>query len=217
MLTVRKLAVNGIAPFDLDIESGECVALTGPSGSGKTLVLRALADLDPNVGEVALDGEPRTAIAAPDWRRRVAYLAAEPGWWADRVAPHFPNYADGPDSDGPGAVALSPLLDAFGLPPGLLGQTVATVSTGERQRLALIRTLLLEPRVLLLDEPTSGLDGDAAGHVEAILRERLAGGASILLVTHDPRLADRLGHRRLRIHDGLLEPDDGPGHRRGGP
>lgn len=203
MLTVRNLAVNRIAPFDLDIEAGECVALSGASGSGKTLVLRALADLDPGAGEVALDGEPREAIAAPDWRRRVAYLAAEPGWWEDRVAPHFPNV------DGPEGEALSPLLDALGLPSILLGQTVATVSTGERQRLALIRVLLLEPRVLLLDEPTSGLDEAAAGRVEAMLRERLAGGASILLVTHDPRMARRLAHRRLRIQGGVLGPDEG--------
>ena len=86
MLTAQDLTVNGLAPFDLTIEAGECVALTGASGSGKTLVLRALADLDPGAGEVTLDGHSRTAIAAPDWRRRVVYLAAEPGWWADRVA-----------------------------------------------------------------------------------------------------------------------------------
>ena len=195
MLTVRNLTVNGIAPFDLDIEAGECVALAGPSGSGKTLVLRALADLDPSDGEVALDGEARAAIPAPDWRRRVAYLAAEPGWWEDRVAPHFPN-----------GEATAALLDALGLPPVLLGQSVATVSTGERQRLALIRTLLLDPSVLLLDEPTSGLDDAAAARVEAMLRQRLAGGASILLVTHDERLAGRLAQRRLHIRDGVLGP-----------
>jgi len=71
LLTAQDLTVNGLAPFDLTIEAGECVALTGASGSGKTLVLRALADLDPGAGEVTLDGHSRTAIAAPDWRRRV--------------------------------------------------------------------------------------------------------------------------------------------------
>ncbi len=195
MLTVRHLTVIGIAPFDLDIEAGECVALTGASGSGKTLVLRALADLDPNAGAVALDGEPRESMPAPDWRRRVAYLAAEPGWWADRVEPHFPNGA-----------ATAVLLDALGLPPVLLEQSIATVSTGERQRLALIRLLLLDPRVLLLDEPTSGLDEAAEERVEAMLLERLAGGASILLVTHDARLAGRLAQRRLHIRDGVIGP-----------
>lgn len=198
MLTVRNLAVPGLAPFDLDVGAGECVALTGPSGSGKTLVLRALADLDPNEGEVALDGEPRAAVAAPDWRRRVAYLAAEPGWWEDIVGAHFPD----------GERVLS-LLSALGLAVKLLDQPVATVSTGERQRLALIRVLLLEPRVLLLDEPTSGLDDAAAGRVEAVLAERLESGAAILLVTHDTAgLAGRLAHRRLRIGGGRLGPDE---------
>ena len=203
MLTARNLAVNGLAPFDLNIEAGECVALTGASGSGKTLVLRALADLDPSAGEVVLDGEHRVAIAAPDWRRRVAYLAAEPGWWEDRVAAHFPN---GDARTGSVDESVAALLDILGLPRGLLEQSVATASTGERQRLALIRLLLLNPRVLLLDEPTSGLDEAAAERVEALLRTRLAGGASILLVTHDPRLASRLAHRRLHIRDGVLGP-----------
>lgn len=171
------------------------MALSGPSGSGKTLVLRAIADLDPVAGAVALEDQPREAIGAPEWRRRVCYLAAEPGWWADRVAAHFP--IDGDD-------AITPLLDSLGLAHGLLGQSVATASTGERQRLALIRLLLLDPSVMLLDEPTSGLDGDAAERVEAILGARLAGGCAILLVTHDPALAERLAHRRLAIHDGML-------------
>jgi ABC-type lipoprotein export system ATPase subunit len=64
--------------------------------------------------------------------------------------------------------------------------------------------LLLNPRVLLLDEPTSALDEDAAERVEGLLRARLAGGAAILLVTHEPRLASRLADRRLEIRDGVL-------------
>ncbi|MEE2980623.1 MAG: ATP-binding cassette domain-containing protein [Pseudomonadota bacterium] len=82
MLTARNLAVNGLAPFNIDIDAGKCVALSGASGSGKTLMLRALADLDPNDGEVALDGEDRSAPHFPEtaqsrrgsmpsaWRRR---------------------------------------------------------------------------------------------------------------------------------------------------
>jgi putative ABC transport system ATP-binding protein len=111
VLTARNLAVNGLAPFNLDINAGECVALSGASGSGKTLVMRALADLDPHDGEVALDGEAQSATTAPTWRRQVAYLAAEPGWWEDRIAPHFPDQG-----------ALTPWLDALGLAPALLDQ-----------------------------------------------------------------------------------------------
>ena len=195
MLKVRNLAVRGLDPFDLDLDAGECVALSGPSGSGKTLVLRAIADLDPGTGEVALDGGAREAISGPAWRRRVTYFAAEPGWWRDVVGDHF--------ADRDAAIAIFPALR---LSPGLLGQPVATVSTGERQRLALVRGLLLEPRVLLLDEPTTGLDDEAAGTVESVLAKRLGGGAAIVLVTHDAGFAGRLAHRRLRIADGRIEP-----------
>ncbi len=195
MLKVRNLAVRGLDPFDLDLDAGECVALSGPSGSGKTLVLRAIADLDPNAGEVALDGGAREAMPAPAWRRRVTYFAAEPGWWRDVVGDHF--------ADRDAAIAIFPALR---FSPELLGQPVATVSTGERQRLALVRGLLLEPRVLLLDEPTTGLDDEAAGTVESVLAKRLGGGAAIMLVTHDTSFSGRLAHRRLRIANGRIEP-----------
>ncbi len=194
VLTVRNLAVAGLAPVDFDLDAGECVAVTGPSGSGKTLLLRALADLDPADGEVALDGAARESMPAPDWRRRVCYLAAEPSWWEDTVGDHFPDRG-----------AARALLPGLSLAPGFLDRSVATASTGERQRLALARVLLLAPRVMLLDEPTSGLDDEATGCVEGMLAERLKDGAALLLVTHDAGLAGRLGRRRLRIEDGRIE------------
>ena len=194
MLRVRNLQVTGLAPVDLDLDAGDCIALSGPSGSGKTLILRSLADLDPSEGEVALDGEARDSIAAPMWRRRVAYLAAEPGWWADVVGAHFPDLA-----------AARELAAALGLSEKFFDAPVAQVSTGERQRLALVRLLLLAPRIMLLDEPTAALDEAAAARVEAVLAERLAAGVAILLVTHDDAQAARLAGRRLRIADGRLE------------
>ncbi len=194
VLIVRNLAVAGLAPVDFDLDAGECVAVTGPSGSGKTLLLRALADLDPADGEVALDGAARDSMPAPDWRRRVCYLAAEPSWWEDTVGDHFPDRG-----------AARALLPELRLAPEFLDRSVATASTGERQRLALARVLLLAPRVMLLDEPTSGLDDEATGCVEGMLAERLKDGAALLLVTHDAGLAGRLGRRRLRIEDGRIE------------
>ncbi|MDA1001351.1 MAG: ABC transporter ATP-binding protein [bacterium] len=193
MLKIRGLSRPGLAPCDLDVAAGEAVALLGPSGSGKTIFLRAIADLDPNEGSVFLDDAARGQMPAPQWRRQVIYLAAEPGWWADTPAAHF----EDPDA----ALALLP---ALGLPSEVLRRPLAVLSTGERHRLALVRALLRAPRVLLLDEPTSGLDPDSAVAVEAILRERLGQGAAILFSTHDSAQAARLARRRLRIAGGTI-------------
>ncbi|MEE8393591.1 MAG: ATP-binding cassette domain-containing protein [Rhodospirillales bacterium] len=196
MLTIDHLTRPGIEPFSMRIGSGECVALTGPSGSGKTLLLRAIADLDPNVGTVTLDGERRDAMPAPRWRRLVAYVPAESGWWADRVGDHFEN---------PGEAAGP--LERLGLGADVFDWPVARLSTGERQRLALARSLALSPKALLLDEPTSGLDDATAALVETLLVERLGRGDSILLVSHSRRQARRIAGRRYRIDQGRLEED----------
>lgn len=179
------------------MDAGECITLTGPSGAGKSLMLRMIADLDPNEGEVRLDGRERRGMAAPEWRRHVVYNAAEPGWWADDVARHFP---------GPAREYLHRNADRIGISPGLLDGPLDRLSTGERQRLALLRALSLAPPVLLLDEPTGALDQAITLLVEDLLREQLARGTAILLVTHSPEQAARLGHRRFRVEQRQLLP-----------
>lgn len=184
-------------PFDLSLDAGECVAVTGPSGAGKSLLLRMIADLDPNQGEVWLDGQERRTCPVPVWRRQVLYNAAETGWWSETVADHFPagtmTFARG----------MAPRL---GLAEDLLDGPVLRLSTGERQRLALIRALARAPKVLLADEPTGALDQGATALVETVLRERLATGMSMLLVTHSHEQAARLGHRQFRMQDRRLAP-----------
>lgn len=192
MLEISNLRTALIGPVNLSVAKGECAAILGPSGSGKSLLLRAIADLDPNEGDVRLDGRSREAMAAYIWRRLVALVPAESGWWTDRIASHF---AAEP--------APEALLDAVGLPDAL-GWVVNRLSSGERQRLALIRALQLDPQVLLLDEPTASLDEAATQHVETILAERLGSGVAIVLVTHDPAQADRLAHRRFAMEAGQL-------------
>jgi ABC-type iron transport system FetAB ATPase subunit len=179
-------------PFDVSVDPGECIAISGPSGSGKSLLLRMIADLDPNAGEIWLDGQPRSAISAPAWRSQVLYNAAETSWWHEDVAPHF---------HGAAMASARKLAPRLGLPPELLDGPVLRLSTGERQRLALARALTHDPRVLLADEPTGALDSDTTTLVETILRERLAAGMAIILVSHSPAQAARLGHRQLLMRD----------------
>ena len=182
-------------PFDMELEAGECVAITGASGSGKSLLLRMVADLDSNEGEAWLDGAARSGMSAPAWRRQVAYAAAESGWWGDMVLEHFPD-----------PVAARTLAPALGLKPVLFDGHVLRLSTGEKQRLALLRTLLAAPPVLLLDEPTGALDEASQAMVESVLAERLAGGVAVLMVTHDPGQARRLGRRHFVMADRKLTP-----------
>lgn len=196
-LAVAALQSSLAGPFDLQLEAGACAAISGPSGSGKSLFLRMVADLDPNTGDVRLDGASRATLPAPAWRRRAPYVAAESGWWRDTVADHF-----APDR----REASRELAARLGLPDELLAGPVQRLSTGERQRLALIRALVLDPPVLLLDEPTGPLDPDSIRKVEAELAARLAAGAALVIVTHDEGQAARLGARRFLMRDRRMEP-----------
>jgi ABC-type iron transport system FetAB ATPase subunit len=90
------------------------------------------------------------------------------------------------------------------LAPALLDAPVLQLSTGERQRMALIRALALASPVLLLDEATGALDEDSTLLVEAVLRERLAAGVAVVMVTHSAAQAARLGSRHLRMEDRRL-------------
>ena len=191
MLSVHNLSRPGLGPIKFGLAGGQVLAITGPSGAGKSLLLRALADLDPNTGEVKLDGEDRDSIAAPQWRRRVAYVAAESGWWADHVGSHFENQD-----------LAAKLMPRVGLDGDALNWPVSRLSTGEKQRLSLVRTLIQKPQVLLLDEPTSALDEDSKNLVEDLLKSEADNGISLIIVSHDKAQVKRLNARVLQLKDG---------------
>lgn len=193
MLELLALQRLHVGPIDLRVDAGECVAIEGKSGSGKSVLLRTIADLDPHEGDARLEGQACSAMPAPQWRKRVTYVAAESGWWAEHIADHFASRDE-----------LARWLPRVGLDAQAIDWPVARLSTGERQRVALLRALTAANRVLLLDEPTSGLDADTRDLVEAVLRERLAAGGAIVLVTHDPQLAKRIAARRFVMDAGRL-------------
>jgi putative ABC transport system ATP-binding protein len=183
MLTVDMLKRLHIS-VSFKLNDGESIALQGASGVGKSLLLRAIADLDPNEGRVALDGTLREAIPAPLWRKQVTYVAAEPGWWADTVQEHF----------GAWDQAI-PMVERLGLLSSCGAWNVSRLSTGEKQRLGLVRALMLPSRVFLLDEPTSALDAASTAIVEAIVAERVSTGTSVIWSTHDSAQARRVASR----------------------
>src|SRR5215831_14213640 len=184
ILQIRDLRTTLLKPATLSLSAGACIAVRGPSGAGKTLLLRAIADLDPNEGLVRLDGRDRSTIAGPEWRRLVGYVPAEPGWWADTVGEHFSEWT-----------AALPFVRELGFPEEAEAWPITRLSTGERLRLALIRALMVQPKVLLLDEPTAALDAASVAAVESLIATRVRAGLAVLWVTHDAEQARRIAHR----------------------
>ena len=196
ILQVRDLRTKLLKPASLSLSAGECIAIRGPSGAGKTLLLRAIADLDPNEGVVCLDGRDRSTLAGPEWRRLVGYVPAEPGWWGDTVGEHFSAWT--------GALAL---VRDLGFPKDAKAWPISRLSTGERLRLALIRALMVGPKVLLLDEPTAALDPASVAAVESLIAARVRAGLAVLWVTHDAEQAKRIAHRLLVVRDGQVREE----------
>lgn len=192
MLRADQLKIADLPPLSFEVGDGECMSLEGPSGSGKTRIARALADLEPASGYVFVDGAERREIPAPEWRRLVRYVAAEPGWWTDTPRQALPIEP----STQP---HLTKLMESLALAPELLDRPIAILSTGERQRLAIVRALLDDPPVLILDEPTSALDSNSAARVEQLLRHRLQRKRSIILISHDIDQIERLSDLRLQL------------------
>lgn len=188
-----------MGPYSFAIEDSACLALTGPSGSGKTLLLRALADLDPHQGSVCLDDSECSEVPAPLWRRQVGLLPAESHWWHPTVGEHIAKLDEGH-------------LGKIGFDSDVTDWEIGRLSSGEKQRLALIRLLANKPKALLLDEPTKSLDSENVARMEALVAEyRMGTGCPILWVTHDDEQAGRVSHARYHLDNGLLLEKSGGG------
>ncbi|MEW6764694.1 MAG: ATP-binding cassette domain-containing protein [Pseudomonadota bacterium] len=189
MLDIHQLHGPHFGPVDLHLSAGELLCLYGPSGAGKSQLLRAIADLDPHEGEVLLAGVAQRTVSPTAWRRQVAYLPAESGWWAARVGEHF------------SAMPTPEMLARLGLGIAILDREIEDISSGERQRLGLLRLLGQQPRVVLLDEPSANLDPDSARLMEDCVRGYLEQHqAAAIWVSHDPAQRARIANRTMELH-----------------
>jgi phosphate-transporting ATPase len=151
------------------------------------LLLRAIADLDPNEGLMCLDGHDRSIIAGPEWRRLVGYVPAEPGWWADTVGKHFNEW-----------MAALPLIRELGFPEEAKAWPIGRLSTGERLQLALVRALRCSQKCCC----SMSLPLLSVATVESLIATRVRAGLAVLWVTHDTEQARRIVRRLLVVKAG---------------
>ncbi|HEX6489437.1 MAG TPA: ABC transporter ATP-binding protein [Candidatus Dormibacteraeota bacterium] len=203
-------ALDGVS---LAIEPGESVAVMGPSGSGKSTLLNLIAGLDlATAGTVRLDdqdvgrlNETRRARL----RRRSVGLVFQFFNLLDNLSA-LDNIAVAAELAGAGRAdsvrRADELLDRLGL-ADKRSAFPSRLSGGERQRVAVARAIVNDPPLLLADEPTGALDSHSGEQVLDLLRELNRGGRTLILVTHDQRLAEACAERHVHLADGRLTAD----------
>lgn len=186
----------------VDLMPGELVAVTGPSGSGKTTFLRTVVGLQDSVaGTVLLQGRAPGDWGWPTYRRKLLLVAQQPALFESTVEDNlrrpfaYRSAKDSPPFPREKAIAL---LDELGVGGERFDQDASTLSVGQKQRVSLIRALLLEPLVLCLDEPTSALDVDSAVSVQRVISaEAKSRGLAALIVTHSVEQANEWCDRKI--------------------
>ena len=193
--------------LSFEVGRSEIVALLGPNGAGKTTTMRMLAGLiAPSAGWIAIDGVAMTRATGAALRSRIGFLTESPGLW-DRltVYENLRVYAElfGLSSADREIRAVLELFDIT----DRAAERAAELSKGTKQKVALARTLLHHPKVLLLDEPTSGLDPEITRGVRRLLEERRAAGCAVLVSTHNLDEAERIADRVAVLHTRLVALD----------
>ena len=196
--------------LSFSMERGDIIDLVGPSGSGKSSLLTACARLNPHAhGTFVLDGVGSDEFSAQQWRRDVSYLPQKPILTGKDVAEaiRLP-WTLAIRGKGGRAARLLPderirtTLDAMGCEDIDLARAPHDLSGGQAARVALARTLLTDPKVLLADEADAGLDDDNASKVAAIMADAAAHGMAIIRIRHRP--PDGHATRTLMLDAGRL-------------
>jgi ABC-2 type transport system ATP-binding protein len=192
-----------LAPIELDVAPGECVALMGPNGSGKSTLLRIAAGRDrPSTGSVTFDGRPLLEEDLPA-RARIAVVADSTGCYPDlTVREHLLLTAVGHAVDDPGSWVDWALADrhlaekADALPSSL--------SSGQMQALLLASALVRPRELVILDEPEQRLDPGARRDLAARIAAETADGVAVLLATHHHDIARTVAQRVVLLEDGAV-------------
>jgi putative ABC transport system ATP-binding protein len=206
--------VLGLRGVDISMERGEFVAIMGPSGCGKSTLLNLLAGLDrPTAGEVWLDGERIDGLS----ETKLARLRRRKVGFVFQFFNLVPTLSAVENVELPLLLvgrrrrearrSANELLSALGIPEKH-GAAPVQLSGGQQQRVALARALANRPDVVLADEPTGNLDSAAARDVLGLFRGARDRGQTLLLVTHDARVAST-ADRVITLRDGLIADETG--------
>ncbi|MCO6438623.1 MAG: ABC transporter ATP-binding protein [Phycisphaerae bacterium] len=205
--------VTALRDISLDVGPGELVMIVGPSGSGKSTLLFTIGGMQhPTEGRVLFDD---TDVYGLSPSRRAAWRRTRIGFVFQtfNLVPYLsclenvivPAVLAG-KSRGVSLRRASTLLERLGLSERLKHRP-SELSVGERQRVALCRSLINDPDVILADEPTGNLDESMTGDVMNVLRDLNAGGQTIMMATHNPRLAEQ-GTRLVTLQEANLVRDE---------
>ncbi len=206
---VGESTVRALDEVSLAIARGEFAAIMGPSGSGKSTMLNVLGCLDtPTSGRYLLDGEAVEKLSedrlAEVRQRKIGFIFQSYHLVGRMTAARnveLPMIFAGAEPRAR-RERVRAALDAVGLSHRTTHRP-DQLSGGERQRVAIARAMVMEPRILLADEPTGNLDTKSGEEIVALLERLNAAGLTLVLVTHDPRVADH-ARRVLRMRDGRI-------------
>lgn len=205
--SLRKVFGNltAVADVSLQVEAGEVVALLGPNGAGKTTTIRMLASiLKPTSGQVWIDGLD-VVDNDVEVRRRIGLLTEHHGLYTRMNQVDYLEFFGqvyGLDSEF-ARTRIHHLLDRFGLAQAY-DRRLGQFSKGMRQKLALVRTLLHDPPILLLDEPTSAMDPSSAHLVRNSIKALRSSERAIIVCTHNLAEAEQLADRIAIISQGSI-------------
>jgi len=198
---------RAIDAVDLCVRDGEMVAIVGLNGSGKSTLLRILATLTiPDEGSARVFG--RDVVAdGHEVRRHVNRVSVEASFFKEMSPWENLSYATrlyGRGGKGTRAAAVA-ALTRLGLPRDTLDRPMKQLSRGQQQKVAIARSLLTSPSLLLMDEPTTGLDPRSKREVQGFVRDiRRQSGVTVLLSTHDLEEAERLCDRVIILDHGRI-------------
>lgn len=193
------------------IDCQDTIAVTGSSGQGKTTLLRVLARLERmDGGSLTLHGKPAANWPPTVWRKRVCYVPQAPVMLPSTIEDNLSAVSKLHQSPFERQLAER-LMESVGLTQIDWKKKASDLSGGEKQRLQLVRSLMLRPDILLLDEVTSALDAQSKRLVERLLAEwNRTEGTALVWITHDAEQARIVSRRRWFMADGGLVEQNEP-------